>query len=304
MLATLFGALVAIVTPSAARDSAATAPTQFVAVGNDRIAYRRIGSGPPLVLVTRMRGTIDTWDPLFLDALAQHRTVVTVDYPGVGHSAGTQPDDVGKAAAFVDDFASALKLDRYAILGWSWGGLVAQALVVDRPARVTHAVLVGTNPPGAIEHPIQQVFIDRALKPVNDLADEEVLFFEPASEASRAAAAASHARIYARSGVTEKIPSTPASFQTYFKAGEAFRGDAPGRRDALTRTRMPILVVCGDHDVSTAGQNWFALIGRMRNAQFVYFSETGHGPQHQHPQLAADYIADFLARTAPAGGAP
>ncbi|HJU39431.1 MAG TPA: alpha/beta hydrolase [Tahibacter sp.] len=301
MLASLFGALLAAAT--ATPSAAATAPTKFVAVGADRIAYRTIGSGPPIVLVTRMRGTIDTWDPLFLDTLARHRTVVTVDYPGVGHSAGTLPDDVGKAAAFVDDFATAIRLDRYAILGWSWGGLVAQALVVERPARVTHAVLVGTNPPGAVEHAIQAVFIERAVKPVNDLADEEVLFFEPASDASRAAAAASHARIYARSGVTEKIPSTPAMFQTYFKAGEAFHADATGRRDALTRTRLPILVVCGDHDVSTAGQNWFALIGRMRNAQFLYFSETGHGPQHQHPELAADYIVDFLERTAPAGGA-
>jgi pimeloyl-ACP methyl ester carboxylesterase len=298
LFAALLFAVVAL--PAVAKETAATAKTRYVQVNDDRIAYRAIGSGPPLVLTTRMRGTIDTWDPRFLDALAQRRRVITVDYPGVGHSAGALPDDVGKAAAFVDDFATAIKLDRYAILGWSWGGLVAQALLLDKPERITHAVLVATNPPGPVEYPIKQVFIERAIKPVNDLADEEVLFFEPTSDASRAAAAASRARIYARPGVDEKIPSTPQLFQTYFKAGEAFRADAPGRRDKLVQTRLPILVVCGDNDPSTVGQNWFALIGRMRNAQFVYFSETGHGPQHQYPDLSADYILDFLERMPPA----
>jgi pimeloyl-ACP methyl ester carboxylesterase len=296
--------LAAFAAPSHARDSAATTATRYVEVGGDRIAYRRIGAGPPIVLITRLRGTIDTWDPAFLDALARRRTVIALDYPGIGNSAGVLPDDVGKVAAFVDDFTVAIGLDRYAILGWSWGGLVAQALVVDRPARVTHAVLVGTNPPGAVEIPLQPVFIERALKPVNDLADEEVLFFEPKSDASRAAAAASHARIYARAGVTERIPSSQEILQRYFKAGEGFRTDAPGRRERLTQSTLPILIVCGDHDTSTAGQNWFPLIGRMRNAQFVYFSETGHGPQHQHPERTADAVASFLERTPAAAGAP
>jgi pimeloyl-ACP methyl ester carboxylesterase len=300
--AVLYTLLLAIVPISAsAQETAATAKTRFVHVNNDRIAYREIGAGPPVVLANRMRGTIDTWDPQFLDTLARQRRVITVDYPGVGYSAGTLPDDIGKAAGFIDAFATALDIDRYAILGWSsWGGLVAQALLLDRPQRVTHAVLVGTNPPGPVQHPIQQVFIERAVKPVNDLADEEILFFEPQSEASRRAAAASRARIRARPDVDAKIPSAPEILQTYFKAGEAFRTDAPGRREKLLQTRLPVLVVCGDHDTSTAGQNWFALVGQMRNAQFVYFSETGHGPQHQYPELAGDYILDFLARMPPA----
>lgn len=291
-------------TPAVAAESAATAPTRFVQVGGDRIAYRRIGSGAPLLLTTRMRGTIDTWDPLFLDALARHRSVIVVDYPGIGHSSGSLPDDMGKAADFVDQFATAIKLERYAVLGWSWGGMVAQALLLEHPQRITHAVLVGTNPPGPIEHPIKQVFIDHALKPVNDLADEEVLFFEPRSAASRAAAAASRQRIYARPGVTEKIPAAPAVFQTYFKAGEGFRTDATGRREKLSQATLPLFVICGDNDTSTVGQNWFALIGKMRNAQFLYFSETGHGPQHQYPELVADYVVDFLQQVPAARSSP
>ncbi len=275
----------------------ATAETQYAQVSGDNIAYRRFGTGSPLVLANRMRGTLDTWDPLFLSGLAKRHTVVTFDYPGVGYSSGALPDDMAKVSSVVNAFTAAIGVNRFAMLGWSWGGFVTQTYLLDHPDRVTHAVLVGTNPPGPGQLPLQQVFIDRALKPVNDLADEEVLFFEPKSEFSRAAAKASHERIYARPGVAAKIPSQMAVFQLYFKAGEAFKEDALGRREKLTQIRTPILVISGDNDTSTVGQNWFPLIGKLRNTQFVFYSETGHGPQHQHPELSAEYIGEFIART-------
>lgn len=297
--------LLAIATPvvapasDTASNTAAKARVQYVNVGADRIAYRRIGRGPAMILVNRLRGTIDTWDPLFLDALASKNTVVTVDYPGVAYSEGKLPDDMASVSRFIDDFATAIKVDRFVILGWSWGGLAAQAYLLDHTDRVTHAILVGTNPPGRNEIPLQKVFLERAGKPVNDLADEEVLFFEPASAASRAQAKASHERIYARPGVVSRIPSTPEAFAPYFKAAQGFHQDPENRRDRMTQVRLPILVISGDHDTSTAGQNWFPLIGNMRNAQFVFFSETGHAPQHQHAELIADYIHDFVERTSP-----
>ncbi|WP_232338510.1 alpha/beta fold hydrolase [Lysobacter soli] len=198
---------------------------------------------------------------------------------------------------FVDRFATAIKLDTFAMAGWSWGGFTTQTILLDKPDRVTHAVLIGTNPPGPGQIPIQQVFIERALKPVNDLADEEVLFFDPSSEFSRQMAKESRDRIYARPDVVSKIPSTMDKIQTYLKAAEAFGQDATGRRAKLTQTRTPILVISGDRDTSTAGQNWFPLIGQMRNAQFVFYPESGHGPQHQYPELSAQYITDFIART-------
>jgi pimeloyl-ACP methyl ester carboxylesterase len=282
--------------PLLARPTAETAPTQHVAVDGDRVAYRRIGSGSPLLLANRMRGTLDTWDPLFLNALAERHSVITFDYPGIGYSTGALPDDPAKVAHFVDRFATALKLDRFAMAGWSWGGLATQSLLTEKPGRLTHAILIATNPPGPLQIPIRPLFIERAFKPVNDLDDEYILFFEPRSEFSRAAARASHDRIYARPDVVSKIPATMEQIQVYLDVAKAFGEDAAGRRAALTRSELPILIICGDNDISTAGQNWLPLLGQMKKAQFHFYSETGHGPQHQYPQLTADYIADFIAR--------
>jgi len=297
LLAALLLAVAALLVPlSAAAAGAASAETRYLDVNGERIGYRAIGKGRPIVLVNRLRGTLDTWDPKFLDALARQYRVITVDYPGIGYSQGVQPDDMGKAAAFIGDFASALGLKQFIALGWSWGGLVTQALLLDRPQQVTQAILVGTVPPGANTVPMQPAFLDAAVKPVNDLADEEILFFEPRSEASRAAAKASHDRIYARPGVTEKIPAKPEQLQAYFKAAKGFHTDVEDRRGGLTRTQTPILVICGDNDPGTPGQNWFPLMGQLPTAQLVMLPQTGHAPQHQHAELTVDYIRAFLAR--------
>ena len=278
----------------AAASEALKARTQFVQVRDARIAYRVIGQGDPIVLATRLRGTLDTWDPLFLDLLAQRYKVITFDYPGVGYSSGVMPDDLSSMSAYVEEFTRAIDVDKFAVLGWSWGGLVAQTLAVDLPERVTAVILVGTNPPGAVPFPAKQAFLDRALKPVNDLADEEVLFFEPKSPASREAAKRSHDRIYARPGVTERIPARMEQFQIYFKAAQAFREDKVGLREQLQRLRTPMLIISGDNDPSTPGQNWFPLMGQLLNAQLMMYSLTGHAPQHQHPELSTQHIDTFL----------
>lgn len=287
-LGALFGSVVS------AQPNAADTPTRYVEVNDDRIAYRSFGHGPPVVLANRMRGTLDTWDPLFLDQLAEHHTVITFDYPGIGYSSGTLPTDMSMVAKFFSDFTAAIKLDKPAVLGWSWGGYMAQALILEYPHVVSHAILLGINPPGKNQLPIQQVWLERALKPINDLGDEEILFFEPKSNASRAAARLSRDRIYARPGVVSKIPSMPEEIHLFLKVAQDFKEDEAGRRAKLTQTRTPILIVCGDNDTSVPVENWYPLIGKIPQAQLIVFPESGHGPQHQYPELAAKYIADFL----------
>lgn len=288
-----------LVSAPAFAHNASTALTHFVQVNGDKIGYRDIGKGAPLVLITRMRGTLDTWDPLFLDELAKHNRVIPVDFPGVGYSTGKLPPGIGETADFVIAFADAMKLDKFVLLGWSWGGTVAQTVVLDHPGRVTHAILVGTAPPGKNPVAIQQAFLDRAFKPVNDLDDETVLFFDPQYKVSRDAAKASRDRIYARPGVAERIPSTEAEIKAYLAAAAQYHDDVQGRRDKLLSTHTPLLIISGDNDISTAVDNWFALNQKIPDAHLVVFPQSGHAPQHQYPELAALEVAAFLRYAIP-----
>lgn len=268
--------------------------TQFVEVEGRKLAYRSIGKGSPIIFVNRFRGTLDTWDPLFLDKMAENFHVITFDYTGIGSSTGTLPTDVTLVAKDVKDLAEALKLKKIIVLGWSYGGLVAQAATLLFPDLVTHSILVGTNPPGKNEIALEQAFLDVALKPVNNSDDEVILFFEPASQTSIAAAKASHDRIAQRIDVS-KIPSTMEVFNLYFKGGAGFREDKSNFREQLKNTKTPILIICGDHDISFAVENWYPFTRKLQNAQLITFFQSGHGPQHQYPELTAKYIADFVA---------
>jgi pimeloyl-ACP methyl ester carboxylesterase len=272
---------------------ALTAETQFATIHQNKIAYRTFGSGTPLFFINRFRGVMDTWDPLFLDALAEKNTVILFDYPGIGSSEGELPLDILEVARTVPALADHFGIEKFNVLGWSYGGLVTQTVMFQNPGRVLKTVLIGTNPPGENAIPIESVFFEHALKPTNDLDDEYYLFFEPNSEKSRQAAEESHNRIAQRLD-RDLIPSTQEVFQRYFAGSGVFKEDKLNFRGAYKTLESPVLVISGDHDISFATENWFPLLKNAPTMQHIILNDAGHGPQHQFPELTAGYINLFL----------
>ena len=121
-------------------NNALTTATQYATIDNKQIAYRKFGNGTPIILANRFRGTLDTWDPLFLDLLAGTNTVVIFDYSGIGYSEGELPTDIKDVAAEVTNLADYLKIDKFIAMGWSYGGLVVQYATFLNPARVLTTV--------------------------------------------------------------------------------------------------------------------------------------------------------------------
>lgn len=281
---------------SALTSKALNSETEFADLSGRKIAYRSIGNGNPIILVNRFRGTLDTWDPLFLDLLAEKYRIITFDYSGIGYSTGTLPTDVKEVAQDIKDLAEFLKIKETILIGWSYGGLVTQAATLQFPELVTQTVLLGTGPPGERVVPLEQAFLDSALKPINDFEDEIVLFFEPTSEESKKQAKASHDRIAKRIDVS-KIPSTMDVFQLYFKGGEGITEDKDNYKKKLETTKTPILIISGDHDISFAVENWYPLTRKLPTAQLIVLPQTGHAPQHQHVHLVVNYIDNFLQNT-------
>jgi pimeloyl-ACP methyl ester carboxylesterase len=285
-------------TTMSARASAITAPTQFVESKGRRLAYRSIGEGQPFVLCNRFRGVLDSWDPAFLDALARSFNVITFDYSGLGRSTGTASYDPRALANDASDLAEALKLDTIILGGWSLGGLAAQTLAAIQPSRVSHAVLIGTGPPGPVEHPPEQLFYETALKPVNDLVDETILFFEPISAASRKAARESRERMAMRTSDLS-VPIPPETYTRLLQenAGPDIFPDRSRVRDFQASTTMPILVISGDHDIVFPIENWFARARELQTTQLMCLPRAGHGPQHEFPEMVAGYITTFIRTT-------
>lgn len=269
--------------------------TQYAVIDGQKIAYRKTGKGLPIILTNRFRGTLDTWDPLFLELLAKNNTVITFDYAGIGYSTGELPLDIKDVAAEVVKLADFLKIDRFNVMGWSYGGWVAQYVMFLNPERVLKTVIIGSNAMGKNDVPIQPIFFERALKPQNDFEDAVVLFFEPKSAASRVAAEASMGRIMARADWS-KVPHTQEVFQRYFASNAAIVEDSEHFRDAYATLKTPVLVISGDNDISFATENWFPLMKHAPTLQHVIFPDAGHAPHFQYPELSTSYINAFLSQ--------
>jgi pimeloyl-ACP methyl ester carboxylesterase len=174
--------------------------TRFAEVTGDRFAYRRAGprGERPLLMCHRFRGTIDDWDPAFLDPLTVERDVVVFDNRGVGHSTGSVPPTVSGTAADALLFADAIGLDCFDVLGWSMGGFVAQAIALDAPDRVARLIVAASKPGPVPDAPQTSPEVSQvAGKPVND--EEDFLYLSSSHRASGVAP-----RVWRRFGVSTR----------------------------------------------------------------------------------------------------
>ncbi|MGH3298329.1 MAG: alpha/beta fold hydrolase, partial [Trebonia sp.] len=64
---------------SAAPPDIVTAPTLVASTHAGAVGYREVGTGSPILLITGFGGSMDSWPPSFVDALAARHTVVVFD---------------------------------------------------------------------------------------------------------------------------------------------------------------------------------------------------------------------------------
>jgi pimeloyl-ACP methyl ester carboxylesterase len=127
--------------------SIASVPIRTARTHLGTVGYRAIGTGPPLLLIAGYGGTINSWAPQFVDALAQHYHVITLDNAGIGRSSTlAAPLTIDAMADQTSALIDALRLGRTDVLGWSMGSMIAQALAVRHPKQVHRLVLCASYP--------------------------------------------------------------------------------------------------------------------------------------------------------------
>ena len=110
-----------------------------------RVAIRPgAGGGPPLLLCNGIGAPLEAVEP-FTGALDPAVEVVRFDVPGVGGSPVRRlPYTFPGLARLAGRMLTQLGYDRFDVLGFSWGGGVAQQLAFQNPRRCRRLVLVST----------------------------------------------------------------------------------------------------------------------------------------------------------------
>ena len=247
-----------------------TVATRVVRTTDGTVAYRELGSGPALLLITGADASMDDWPPGFVDALAAHHKVVVFDNAGVGRTSAVSAPallSIPAMASQTSAVISALRLRRPAVLGWSMGGMIAQDLAVSHPAQVSRLILAATAVGTGKARPLPPYTLTVFdLNPAKQVAQ---LF--PKDQAAAARAYLNAIQQYPGSyGVSAATSRSQVRAVQRWLAGQ----DAAGR--LVGDLRVPTLVAGGTRDQFIATANDRLLASSVPGAKLLLYDDAGH----------------------------
>ena len=264
-----------------------------------RIFERRVGHGPPTVVLHGGPGAHHDYLLPGFDALATGRELIYYDQRGGGRSPVSRDTPVGwqEQVADLEKLRETWALEQLVLAGYSWGGLLALLYAIEHPGRVSRLALVSPAPAwrGAREQ-FERRFNERNLAPELQRRRSEL----------RA------------SGLRERDPDLYAqrlfelSVAAYFHDPERARDLTPFRitgrtqqevwsslgdydlRPSLSELDVPALVLHGESDVIPIEASR-ELAQRLR-AGFFALPNSGHVPYVEALEQFRQLLDEFLPR--------
>ena len=245
--------------------------------------HRVDGEGDPVVLLHSIGLDSSFWDVIATD-LADSYRVVRVDLRGHGRSpVPPRPWRMADLAGDVHRTLSELGLAPAHVVGQSFGGLVAQALVLDHPGDVRSVVLSGTSCTTSPD--AREIFLGRAAAArsggMEAVAQPAIDRWFTPSFMDDPVVARARARLLA---------DDPEAWARTF---EAIAGhDTLGR---LPEVRVPCLVVTGDADVATPPHFAEEMAAAVPGAELCILSGVPHMGPFERPDLFVPLLRSFFS---------
>ncbi|MEJ2212471.1 MAG: alpha/beta fold hydrolase, partial [Anaerolineae bacterium] len=204
--------------------------------------------------------------------------------------------------ADADALRQALGFEKWAVLGHSFGGMVALEYALRYPRSLSHLILMNTCADAWwVQHNAPQLLAKRGYKPASVEAARR--FFN------------------GRLTADEVMPLVTKFLRAYFYrlnlldvARELLFGPRPKRRseahvfaysqllpgwsvmDRLDEIKIPTLVLAGRHDFLFPPEHQALLADRLPNAQLELVERAGHEPHAERPADVFPIVRRFLAQ--------
>lgn len=271
-------------------------PSQFVTLPSGaRVHYRNQGSriGPPLVLLHGSNASLHTWEP-WVAHIGDAFHMISVDLPGHGLTGPVPGDDYSQEgmAKFVDEFTTAIGVQRFALAGNSMGGGVAARYALMHPERLTHLILVDAGGlPTKTERDPGLAFTLARIPVVQNL----MLYVTP--------------RNLFEDGLKKAFYDdkfvTPDMVDRYWKLNrrEGTRAASLKRfqltwdtylQDNVAKIATPTLIIWGDQDTLTPRDMGDAYNAAIKGSKLVVYRNIGHIPMEEAAEQTARAVREFV----------
>jgi proline iminopeptidase len=283
----------------------------YVPVENAALHYRQIGQGQSIILLHGGPDFDHTYLLPDMDRLSDSFRLIYYDQRGRGKSAANvEPEDVSIQSEMEDLEAlrKFFQLDSAAILGHSWGGVMAMEYAIRHPERVSHLILMDTAPASHEDYLLLRQEIGKRL------AIQEEKWNRLRSSAEYAEgnpdAVAEYYRLWF--SLTIKQPQHLDSLIRRLRMSFTSEGVLLGRaiedrlRDEtwlsnsydllpnLKQINIPTLVIRGDYDFIPADCS-VHIAQAIPNARLVLLKDCGHFAYIEAPNETRKQIDDFFA---------
>lgn len=251
-----------------------------------RICVTEHGRGRPLFLVPGIGCSAEMWAP-FIDYFPNRR-VISFDAPGAGRSSTPYyPVPVASLAVLAAAVLDSRGVDCTDVIGFSYGGAIAQQLAYDHPERVERLVLAATNCGwGSIPGSPQAMAV--LATPLRFYSAS--YFDRVASDVYGGVTGRDREKREYAIGQRRRLPPSSYGYTMQLLGGIGWSSWS-----FLPHIRHETLVICGDDDPLVPVANGKMLAARIPRAALTIVERAGHLLLWDEPERVAPRIGAFVA---------
>ncbi len=259
-----------------------------IRVADHEIAYLEGGRGEPILMVHGFAANKDNWTR-FAKFITPAYRVVALDLPGFGSSTYLETASYGAAdqAKRLEQFANAVGLNTFHIMGNSMGGHIAGRFTVMYPKRV---LTLGLFNSAGVTSPVPSEMAKRLAKgEPNPLISGSVAEFDRLL--GFVFVTPPEIPGFAKKVLVDEAMKHKAGNQKIFKQLEAETG---ALEPDIQKIKARTFVLWGDHDRVLDVSCVQVLKKGLTNCTTVIMKDCGHLPMIERPEEAAGHYLAFL----------
>lgn len=261
-----------------------------------------MGGGYPLLLMHGGGPGLDYTTMLPFRALSDQFTLVFYDHRCNGRSEGAPVSSMTweNLTADADALREALGFDRWAILGHSFGGMVALEYALRYPKSLSHLLLLDTAGDGRVQQNAPEILAKRGYSsPTVNLSRRFVNGEIAENELMTAMIKFGSAYYYHHNPLVLVHEMISARHMKYRHEAFVFGFSQLLKHwtvmDRLTEIKVPTLVLAGRHDFLFPPEHQGVLAAGIANARLEIIECAGHNAHSERNAEVLQAIKDFMA---------